>query len=92
MFVILSFAVSLALALLAYSQARRFVTRRLRYVDAVQSAIAPIAAGLAAAVVALPFVAFIPLVGVGTALSIGVAVGAGVAAGAREVRHSLPRY
>jgi hypothetical protein len=58
----------------------------------VQSAIAPIAAGLAAAVVALPIVAFIPLVGVGTALSLGVAVGAGVAAGAREVRHSLPRY
>jgi hypothetical protein len=92
MFVILSFLISLVVVTLAYAQTRNFVTRRLRYVDAVQSAIAPIAAGLAAAVVALPIVAFIPLVGVGTALSLGVAVGAGVAAGAREVRHSLPRY
>jgi hypothetical protein len=92
MFVILSFVVSLALVIVAYAGTRNFVTRRLRYVDAIQSAIAPIAAGVAAAVVALPIFAFIPFVGVGTALSLGVAVGAGVAAGAREVRHSLPRY
>lgn len=92
MSVILSFLVSLALAALAFALSRNFVTRRLRYVDAAQSAIAPIAAGLAAAVLALPIFAFLPLVGVGTALSIGIAVGAGVATGAREVRHSLPRY
>jgi hypothetical protein len=92
MFVVLSLLVSMALALLAFAQARSFVTRRLRYVDAVQSAIAPIVAGLAAGVIAWPIFAFLPLVGTGTALSVGVAVGAGVAAGARDVRRTLPRY
>jgi hypothetical protein len=92
MWFILSFAASLILAILAYTQAKNFVTRRLRYVDAVQSALAPIVAGVAVAVIALPLVAFLPLVGVGTALSLGLAVGAGVAAGAREVRHKLPGY
>ena len=92
MFFILSIVVSFAVSLLAYAQARNFVTRRLRYVDAVQTPLAPFIAGIASAVVLLPIVALLPLVGVGTAISVGFAVGAGVAAGAREVRHSLPRY
>ncbi|HET9011968.1 MAG TPA: hypothetical protein VFN38_09145 [Gemmatimonadaceae bacterium] len=92
MFFILSILVSFAVSMLAYAQARNFVTRRLRYVDAVQTALAPFIAGIASAVVLWPIVALLPLVGVGTAISVGFAVGAGVAAGAREVRHSLPRY
>jgi hypothetical protein len=92
MYLILSILVSLAASMLAYAQARSFVTRRLRYVDAVQTPLAPFVAGIAAAVVLLPVVAFLPLVGVGTAVSVGLAVGAGVAAGARGVRQSLPRY
>lgn len=92
MSVILSFLITAVLVLLAFVQTRRFVTRRLRYVDAVQTALAPVVAGLAAAVVALPIVHFLPLMGAGTAISLGVAVGAGVASGARDVRHTLPRY
>ena len=92
MFVILSFVITLALVTLAYAQSRNFVMRRLRYVDAVQNALAPVIAGVGAAVVAWPIFAVLPLVGLGTALSVGLAVGAGVAAGARAVRHSLPRY
>jgi hypothetical protein len=92
MWFLLSFLASSVLAILAYAQARSFVTRRLRYVDAVQSALAPIIAGVAVALVALPLVAFIPLIGTGTALTLGLAVGAGVAAGAREVKHKLPGY
>ena len=92
MLFILSILVSFAVSMLAYAQARSFVTRRLRYVDAVQTPLAPFIAGIASAVVLLPIVALLPLVGVGTAISVGFAVGAGVAAGAREVRHSLPRY
>jgi hypothetical protein len=92
MWFLLSFAVSTVLAILAYAQSRNFVTRRLRYVDAVQSAIAPWIAGAAVAVICLPIVAFLPLVGVTTAITLGLAVGAGVAAGAREVRHKLPGY
>ena len=92
MFVILSFLVTLALATLAYTQSRNFVMRRLRYVDAVQNALAPVIAGLGAAVIAWPIFGLLPLLWLGTALSVGFAVGAGVAAGARAVRHSLPRY
>ena len=92
MFLILSLLVSIAASMVAFAQARNFVTRRLRYVDAVQTPLAPFIAGIAVAVVLLPVVAFLPLVGVGTAVSVGFAVGAGVAAGARDVRHSLPRY
>ena len=91
-FLIISFAITTVLAILAYAQARSFVTRRLRYVDAVQSALAPIVAGVAVAVICLPLVGLIPLLGVGTALSVGFAVGAGVLAGAREVKGKLTGY
>ena len=91
-FLIVSFAISTVLAILAYAQARNFVTRRLRYVDAVQSALAPFVAGIAVAVIALPLVGLLPFVGVGTALSLGFAVGAGVAAGAREVKGKITGY
>lgn len=92
MYLILSILISLAASMLAYAQARSFVTRRLRYVDAVQTPLAPFVAGILAFIALLPVAAILPLVGVGTAVSVGIAVGAGVAAGARDVRHSLPRY
>jgi hypothetical protein len=39
-----------------------------------------------AAVVAIPLVAILPIVGVGTALFFGASVGLGVAAGAKDIR------
>lgn len=60
--------------------ARDFVRRRLRYVDAVKKPSAPLIAGAAAAVVALP-VALLPIVTVGTAVALGVGVAGGVASG-----------
>jgi hypothetical protein len=87
---LLSFLAGTVLAMVGYAQARSFVTRRLRYVDAVHTAFAPIIAGVGAALLALPIVAFLPFVGAGTALSFGIAVGAGVAAGSRDVRRRLP--
>jgi hypothetical protein len=60
--------------------ARDFVRRRLRYVDAVQRPSAPLIAGAAAAVVALP-VALLPIVTIGTAVALGVGVAGGVASG-----------
>ena len=92
MFFLLSFLVGTVLAMIGYAQARSFVTRRLRYVDAVHTAMAPLIAGVGAALIALPIVAFIPFIGAGTALSFGLAVGAGVAAGSREVRRRLPGF
>jgi len=90
--ILLSFAITTVVAIVAYAQARAFVTRRLRYVDAVQKPFAPWLAGIGAAVIAMPLVGLLPLLGIGTALSFGFAIGAGVAAGARDVRGSLPRW
>jgi hypothetical protein len=92
MIFLLSFLASTVLAIVGYSQARAFVCGRLRYVDAVHSAFAPFIAGVGAALVALPLVAILPFVGVGTALAFGISVGAGVAAGSREVRRRLSGF
>ena len=62
--------------------ARRFVRRRLRFVDAVHRPAAPLLAGVAAAAVALP-VAALPVVTVATAVAFGVGVAGGVASARR---------
>ncbi len=65
--------------------ARRFVRRRLRFVDAVHKPAAPLVAGVAAAAVALPLAALpIAALGIGTAVAFGVGVAGGVASGRRE--------
>lgn len=68
---------------------QRFVENRLRYVDAVQRPYAPLVAGVVAAVVALPLVGILPLVGTWTAILFGVSVFAGVSSGAREIRRRI---
>jgi hypothetical protein len=92
MILLLSFLASTVIAIVGFAQARAFVTRRLRYVDAVHSRLAPIVAGVGAALLALPLVAIIPFLGLGTALSFGISVGAGVLAGSRDVRGRLSGY
>lgn len=92
MIFLLSFLASTVLAIVGFAQARAFVTRRLRYVDAVHTKLAPIVAGVGAALIALPLVAIIPFLGLGTALSFGISVGAGVLAGSRDVRGRLSGY
>lgn len=76
-----------AAVFVVHRQSRDYVRRRLRYVDAVQKPIAPWIAGGATALLAAVLVAFLPILGVGTALSLGLAVGTGVAAGARDARN-----
>ena len=81
--------VALAAGVAGYAQARRFVSSRLRYVDAAQNKLLPVAAGIGAALLALPLV-FLPFIGAGTAVVLGLGVGTGVAVGAKDVR--LARY
>lgn len=69
---------------------RGYVARRLRYVDAIQKPLAPVVAGVAATVLALPVVALLPIVSAGTAVATGIVVAMGVLHGAREVRGILP--
>jgi hypothetical protein len=72
-----------------YLRSRSFVSRRLRYVDAVRSPAAPVVAAAAATAVAAPIVWALPIVGAGTALAFGVAVGMGTRAGVRQIRRFL---
>jgi hypothetical protein len=92
MIFLLSFLASTVLAIVGFAQARAFVQRRLRYVDAVHSKLAPVIAGVGAALLALPLVAILPFVGPATALTFGISVGAGVLAGSRDVRGRLSGY
>ncbi|MBW3571916.1 MAG: hypothetical protein KY467_12500 [Gemmatimonadetes bacterium] len=82
----ITLAIAFAAAAFGYLQTRGFVRRRLAYVDAVHTGAAPVVAGVAAAALAMPVVALLPLVGGGTALLFGAAVGAGVSAGSRASR------
>ena len=87
---LLAFALSTAAVLVGFTQAKDFVARRLRFVDAARSPLAPIGAGLGAALIAAPIVWMLPLVGAGTAIAFGLSVALGVAAGNKEIRRSLP--
>ncbi len=83
---ILSFAIASVVAITLHGATRRFVRNRLRYVDAVQKAFTPWAAGGAAFLVGALLVPILPIVGIGTAITAALAVGSGVAAGARDIR------
>jgi hypothetical protein len=86
---IATIAVAGGSSLIGYWQARQFTHNKLRYVDAVHKATAPVIAGVAAAAIAAPVVWVLPLVGAGTALLFGGSVAMGVAAGARDIRKRL---
>lgn len=67
-----------------YVKSKDFTRRKLAFVDAAQTSVAPVLAGVGTAVVLSPVVAFLPFVGGFTALVVGVGVGAGVRAGQRR--------
>ena len=83
----ITLAIAFAAAAFGYLQTRGFVRRKLAYVDAVHSGIAPVIAGVAAACVAMPVAALLPFIGGGTALLFGAGVGVGVSAGSKDARH-----
>ena len=86
MFELIGLAMTAVAAIVGFVGTRGFVRDRLRFVDAIQRRAAPWVAGGAAALVAIPIVALVPLVGLGTAIIFGASVGAGVATGARDIR------
>lgn len=88
MFELVALGVTLGSAIVGYFAARRFVSERLRYVDAVQRPLVPVAIGIGAAIVATPIVWLLPLVGTGTAIIFGASVGVGVAAGRRAIQRA----
>jgi hypothetical protein len=82
---VIGLLIALAAAGGGFVAARRFVKRRLRFVDALHKPAAPVVAGLGAAALAAP-IAFLPVVTLGTALAFGVGVAGGVATGRRADR------
>lgn len=87
----LQILISLAAGVFGFVLARTFVRRRLRFVDAVHSPMAPIVAGAAAAAVAWP-AAILPFVTLTTAIVFGIGTGAGTASGARALRHDTGNH
>lgn len=81
------FYITLAAGLIGYLFARRFVSRRLRFVDAVQSRFAPVVAAVAGAITVSPLTV-LPLVTLATAMVFGIGAGFGTASGARLVRRA----
>ena len=85
----LGLAIAIASSMLGYWQARQFTQNKLRFVDGVHKMGVPFLAGLGAALVAMPVVWILPLVGTGTALLFGLGVALGVSAGAKEIRKRI---
>jgi hypothetical protein len=72
--------------LFSHWKARQYTRSRLRFVEVVQSPLAPIIAGIGTAIVLAPVVWLLPFVGAPTALLFGVGVGTGVMLGAKDVK------
>jgi hypothetical protein len=78
---------TVAAGLTGYLMARSFVRNRLRFVDAVHSAWAPLVAGTLAFAFAWPL-ALLPLVSIAPAVMFGIGTGLGTASGARIIRRA----
>ena len=83
----LQLLITLAAGLIGFSLARSFVRRRLRFVDAVHTPLAPVVAGLAAALVAWP-ASILPFITLATAMVFGIGTGLGTASGSRAARQA----
>jgi hypothetical protein len=81
----LELLITLTAGAIGFIVARNFVRRRLRFVDAVHSPVAPLVAGVTAALIAWPAV-LLPLVTLTTAIVFGIGTGLGTASGARALR------
>ena len=80
---LLTFAAGLG----GYLLARNFVSRRLRFVDAVQSRFAPFAAGLFGALLLAPL-ALLPTVSLWTAMVFGIGAALGTSRAGRIIRRA----
>jgi hypothetical protein len=81
--------VTVGVAAVGYVQARRFVSKRLRYVDKAQNPIVPVVAGLGAFAVMTPVAILLPFVVPMTAIAFGLAVGFGTRSGVKSFSRAL---
>jgi hypothetical protein len=71
---------------IGYLKTRDFVRTRLRYVEAVHNSSAPVKAGGAALLVAVPIVWLLPFVGAPSAIFFAASVAGGVIAGRKDIK------
>lgn len=90
MFELIGLGIAGVVTVVGHMKSRKFVGKRLRFTSFVEKPGVSVAAGVVAAVAAAPVVAFLPLVGTGTALLFGAGVGTGVALGAKDAKEPLP--
>ena len=69
-----------------YVRLRDFVCSRLRFVDSIQRRSTPWVAGAGAALVALPVVGLLPILGPLTVIVSGVVVGTAVRSGQKQIK------
>lgn len=85
----MSFAINMIIiagvALTGFVIAKTFVRRRLRFVDAIYSPLAPLTVGVLAAAVTWPL-AILPLITTTTAVIFGIGAGMGTASGVRALK------
>ncbi len=77
--------VSGAAAVFGYIKSRKFVRKRLRFVDAARSPAAPLVVGAVCALVTLPL-AILPVITPASAVLFGLGVGSGVFRGGKDVK------
>ena len=85
MFGWLALAATVTAAIGGFIVARNFVRRRLRFVDAAYSPVAPFLAGILAAMIAWP-VAILPIITTTTSALFGIGVGLGTASGVKALK------
>ncbi len=85
MFEIISLALAVGAGVVSFGFARGFVRRRLRFVDAIRSPVAPLVAGGIAAVVAWPLT-ILPLITGFTAAIFAIGAGLGTASGIKALK------
>ena len=76
---------TIALALVGFTLAKSYVKRRLRFVDAVFSPLAPVVAAVIGGLLAWPL-AILPVITTWTAAVFGIATGLGTASGVKALK------
>jgi hypothetical protein len=86
---ILALTVTVGSGIMAFGFARGFVRRRLRFVDAIRSPVAPVLAAVGAAILVMPLT-MLPLIGVVvtgvTAAVVGLGAGLGTRSGVKALQ------
>ena len=87
---ILALTVTVGSGILAFGFARGFVRRRLRFVDAIRSPVAPVLAAVGAAILVMPLT-MLPLIGAVVSGVTAAVVGLGAGLGTRSGIKALQR-